>query len=185
MYKDIDRIVPESKDKFFIDTNVWIYICYPTGYRYEWAQEKYDEFLKCSLSAKSKLFISSLVLAEFCNKCLRLEEKSWLDRYQKPECEKKEFRKTVHYVDAKKIISTIVEKQILSICDRVPDFFDSIEVMQMLDPGFKIDYNDLYYLELCRKLDMAFVTHDSDFTMIQTNVLIISANNKVHRSSFC
>lgn len=39
--------------------------------------------------------------------------------------------------------------------------------------NFQIDFNDAYYLELCRKNNWILVTSDNDFDNIDCNITII------------
>lgn len=59
----VDSYQPQVNDKFFFDTNIWMYLYCPIGNYKKRIIQKYDGFLKRALQSKSSIFISSLVLS--------------------------------------------------------------------------------------------------------------------------
>lgn len=70
---DICTYMPLENDKFFFDTNIWMYLYCPIGNYNKQVIGEYDGFFKKAYQARSPIFISSLVLSEFFNAWIKLD----------------------------------------------------------------------------------------------------------------
>jgi len=60
----------------------------------------------------------------------------------------------------------------LDFVEKYPDNFNAVNIDNIIN-NFEIDFNDAYYLELCRKNNWILVTSDNDFDNIDCNITIV------------
>ena len=73
---DVSKYHPKSKDTFFFDNNIWMYLFCPLlGASQQRYINGYSEFLEKVLNAESSVFVSSLILSEFYNAYIQLDYK--------------------------------------------------------------------------------------------------------------
>lgn len=177
----IDSYQPQDKDKFFFDTNIWMYLYCPIGNYNQEIIRKYDGFLKRVLLAKSSIFISSLVLSEFFNTYTRLEfnilKKKEPSKYQDF---KRDFRRTELYKKLVLQIKATVKTQILKLAKRLNDKFSYINLDELFKDIERSDFNDNYYQLLAATENIKIVTNDYDFASTRkVPVPILTANYKL------
>jgi len=181
----IDSYQPQDDDKFFFDTNIWMYLYCPIGNHKKKVIKKYSDFLKKILHAKSSIFISSLVLSEFFNAYTRLEFNILKSNEPlKYRDYKKDFRETDAYKKLAVDIKTTVRTRILKFTERLDDGFSDISLDELFDGIEKSDFNDNYLLTLAANKNMKIVTNDCDFASIgKATVTILTAHNKLLKGS--
>jgi hypothetical protein len=159
-----------SSDIFFFDNNIWMYILCPLG-NYNFKRQKaYSQFLSYILSHKLHIFTNSLVLSEFSNRYLKLD----FDIHRsKPENvgSFKNFKKD--YMGSSQCIATITEikqhlKNILSMCQRCSDEFNSLNLDTVFNLFTSIGFNDSYYINQAVAKKWIIVTDDSD--LVKPNI---------------
>lgn len=74
---DIKTYAPFSSDVFFFDNNVWMFLFCPIANYEKQKQKIYSNFFNKVNTAKSCIWINSLVLSEFCNAWLRIVYNKW------------------------------------------------------------------------------------------------------------
>jgi predicted nucleic acid-binding protein len=180
--KDIRRSGFSNSDCLFLDTNVLIYIYYGI-YREEdrYYKKWYTDALGKMRESNSQIFIDALVLSEFINRFVHMEYDRLLPpiKREKNKNNYKIFRASKDGKDAAREI-VIHTHKILSyaqICDLDYNF---------IKPGLpnhlseyeksNSDFNDLLYIELCKKNDFTLVTHDGDFKNCGIPVLTANRN---------
>lgn len=174
----IDGYQPQNKDKFFFDTNIWMYLYCPIGNYKRRVTEKYDGFLKKVLQARSSIFISSLVLSEFFNTYTRLEFNMF--KGEEPLDFKRDFRGTDDYQRLMINIKTIVKRQILKVSERLDDKFSNMDLEELFENIEQSDFNDNYYQLLAAAENIKIVTDDYDFASTRKiPVPILTANYKL------
>jgi len=175
---DISDYSPKQSDSFFFDNNIWIYLLYPLS-RFDKKQQKvYSSFLSQMLSARSTVFVNSLVLSEFINLCLRFDYNQWKrnpENISNGSDYKRNYLGCSSYKKEIENITTIVGK-ILKLSEKFPDNFTSIDIGSVLNNLKLIDFNDSYYIELFKNKDIKIVTHDADFFNQRFEVDILTAN---------
>ena len=72
----------KSSDCFFFDNNIWMFLFAPIADYNIRKQRAYSRFLREIQSAGATIFISSLILSEYINRCLRISYGQWKDRNQ-------------------------------------------------------------------------------------------------------
>ena len=178
---DIDRYQPRETDKFFFDTNVWMYFYCPLGGYKQKVIRRYDRFLKKILQAKATIYISSLVLSEFVNAYIRLEFN--IQKRKVPSIFKdfkRDFRNTEAYKKVANDVRTSVQHQIMKLSARLTDNFSEIDLEDIFRDIESSDFNDNYYLKMAEDNDLIIITNDADFVSAEkVNVQILTANYKL------
>jgi predicted nucleic acid-binding protein len=150
----------------------------PIGNSRKPEQKKYTAFFSQINSAKSCVWINSLVLSEFCNAWLRIAFTNWK---KKPENiakndYKRDFVGSAIYKDTIQEITATLKK-ILKITERATDDFNAINLDHIFVELENCDFNDSYYLELASRKNWKIVTDDADlFKNNKLQVEIVTAN---------
>lgn len=177
---DITTYKPSSSDVFFFDNNVWMFLFCPIVNYERLKQKKYASFFSDVNSAKSCIWINSLVLSEFCNAWLRIVYNNWKKKAKNTlnNDYKKDFVGSQGYNDSIREIKLTLQS-ILKKAERTTDDFNSINLDHIFTELENCDFNDSYYLELASRNKWKIVTDDADlFKNNKLNVEIITANIK-------
>jgi predicted nucleic acid-binding protein len=167
-----------SKDIFFFDANIWIFLYGPISNSKRSKQQQYSKFFKEVISTRACIWINSLVLSEFSNAFIRIEFEKW--RRLPENVFKKSYKKD--YVPSQSYKDVISEirytlKQIVSQTERTSDNFNAVDLERIYLELENCDFNDSYYLELARLNNWKIVTDDADlFRNNRLNVEILTAN---------
>ncbi len=152
-------------EEFFFDTNVWMFLFAPLAGAKRNKQKAYSKLLGDIISRGATIWINSQVVAEYINRCLRMEFEVWKKDPQNYYADfKRDFRKTQDYLstlrDTKSQVSLILQK-----ATRYPDDFHSIDVDGIISSmGSSLDYGDAIIVDLCKRKKYKLVTDDSDMT---------------------
>jgi len=168
---DVRNYSPRSPDVFFFDNNIWMYLFCPLSNFNKTRQTAYSSFLQSIQTAKSTIFINSLVLSEFANRYFRIDFEQWKKNSCNYSAEyKKDYIGTAKYKEtAEEIVIQI--KNIVKICSKAPDDFNAIDLDKVLDHLKIIDFNDSYFFELACSKKWIIVTDDQDFLKINDSDL--------------
>lgn len=175
-----NNIIPYHKYEFkanktyFFDNNIWIVLFAPFINTDRERQDKASKFINKIQSFNSEINLTSLILSEFSNTYLRVSYELWKKNTMNYSANyKKEYKSTEDYKDnlalVKRNIQTIIG---LDFVQKYPDDFNAVNIDNIIN-NFQIDFNDAYYLELCRKNNWILVTSDNDFDNIDCNITII------------
>ncbi len=127
-FLNIEAYIPKAGEKFYFDTNIWMYLYCPVGNYKREIIGKYDHFLKKIIKERSVILISSLVLSEIFNAYLKLEFSILKEKNpQKYRNYKMDFRKKEIYKKKALEVKGIVQKQILTLAERIDDGFSKLE----------------------------------------------------------
>ena len=165
IYK-VDKYNIKAGDSFFFDNNIWMYIFCPlANFQKSKRQTVYSKFFQYALSRNSHIYINSLVLSEFTNRYLRLDF-DLCNATGKPQVFKS-FKK--EYVGSQQYKKTVAQiklylTQILKVCQKCSDEFNSIDIPAILNLFEQIGFNDSYYLHLSQMKKWVVITDDSDLT---------------------
>ena len=165
-----------SDEEFFFDTNVWMFLFAPLAGAKRSKQQAYSKLLGDIVSRGATIWINSQVVAEYINRCLRMEFEVW--RKDPQNCFatfKKDFRQTEDYKltlrDTKSQVSAILQK-----ASRYPDDFHTVDVDAIISSmGSSLDYGDAVIVDLCKRKKYKLVTDDSDMTKANLSFTIITA----------
>ncbi len=174
--KDIKKYTPKSMDNFFFDNNVWIYLFCPIGNHDKKKQQLYSSFLQSIRVVNATIWINGLILSEFFNTSIRLDYNLWKEQEQKngkfTTDFKKDYRPTDRYKNTVKSINSAI-KNIIYLCQKCSDNFNALDMSKIMSNISKVDFNDSYYVELCRISSFKLVTDDNDFSELDTSIDII------------
>ncbi|KAA6352634.1 hypothetical protein EZS27_000086 [termite gut metagenome] len=160
---DIKKYNPSSTDSYFFDNNIWMFLFCPLGNSSKKKQQDYSRFLQQIQTCRASIFITSMILSEFANACLRLDYDLWKkeDPRNVNARYKQDYIPTARYKTASKEITSEI-KNILRITERTPDNFNSVNMDNILTNFEIIDFNDSYIVEFCRNQSFKLVTDDKD-----------------------
>ena len=118
---DITKYTPKSSYKFFFDNNVWMYLFCPLGGYNQTKQKHYSSFLQSISTSRCTIFISSMVLSEFSNRCLRMDFDLWKKSTSKHNADyKKDYVGTDRYKDVVEEIKQSIHN-IMKCCEKTSD----------------------------------------------------------------
>lgn len=170
----VDHYKVSSADVYFFDTNIWILLFAPIANTNLHKQEVYGNLLREIQQAKAKIKISSLVISEFMNACLKLRFNQWKDFCDKEAANyKRDFKGTSDYLSALEEVKGNTSI-ILRMVNRMPDGFISVDMDKILAEIEDKDFNDAYYIEICRMNKIKIVTDDADLLSAKGDVEIIT-----------
>ncbi|MCC2327147.1 PIN domain-containing protein [Bacillus wiedmannii] len=162
-----------KEDKFFFDTNIWMYMhCSIGSYSAKLVQD-YSDFYQKVKSAGNPILTSTLLVSEFVNSYSRLEfnlrkSRDGLSDY------KKDFRANPTYKPLLDNINLLTEKKILKNSVKIQDSFHEFEEANFFSNPHTYDFNDEYFCYIAEKLDFKIVTNDKDFLNTNYNIDIIT-----------
>ena len=163
-------------EEFFFDTNVWMFIFAPLAGAKQDKQKAYSSLFGEIVSRGATIWINSQVVAEYINRCLRMEFDQWKNQTQNYGADfKRDFRPTPEYLSAinsaKSLISAILQKS-----TRHPDDFNSIDISSIIaSMGSSYDYGDAVIIDLCKRKKFKLVTDDGDMTKASLPFTVITA----------
>lgn len=166
--------IPALKGKtVFFDANALIYIFWPTTTE---SQESidYGSILNTLLKNDLTLAINEVVISEIINRILRLE-------FKKSEFKDTDFKNYRDSDEGKSVQSDlyeIIKAKILSKFQIVNEPLEKGELISVLNIT-KLDFNDRLIELLCKKKNFILLTHDTDFS--SSDVDILSANSTLRK----
>lgn len=166
------------QDKFFIDTNVWVYLFYPSVSKIsQRISEKYSELLAEILEKENLIFTNLIQFSELIN-VIHHQEYNDVKRKGEFRGSFKDFRDSEGFSEAMKTAKMLSGK-ITKQTNLQTGMFNSDEMKKMVSNCDKADFNDIYFIELAKKENLHIITHDFDFKAASsfTNS-IITANQK-------
>lgn len=174
----INDYYPTGDDTFLFDNNVWIYLYCPLSAYDRKHQKIYSSFYQKILSSNSLVFVTSLILAEFVNRCLRFDYNQWCKNpinIQNGKDFKRDFVGSEAYKDSVENITINVNK-ILKLTEKYPDDFNAVDMSSILENLKSIDFNDAYFIHLAENRKLKIVTHDADFFNPKYKITVITGN---------
>lgn len=164
----------KSGESYFFDNNVWMLLFSPIANSRARSQRLYSNLLRDIQSRDGMIFISSLLLSEYINSNLRLSFDVWKYNTGNVNADyKKDYRHSSEYLEDVAAVAVQV-KDILKIATRMPDDFNAINIDYILRDMSNSDFNDEYYIRLCKRGNLKMVTSDSDILSTQYDIEIIT-----------
>lgn len=166
-------------EKYFLDTNVLIFIHGPT-YTDDHRARVYSNSLKKIQFQKSEIFIDLHTISEFVNRFSRIEYQRKCESIrenQRPEF--KEYRNSTDYKQVAQEIAMILRSilKYCQICNAEITKKDIIEFITDFEKG-GYDFTDQIIHEICRKNDLVLISDDSDWAKYQ-DLKIVTANRRM------
>ena len=166
---------PNSDDKVFFDTNVWLYLFCPIGNYKKEVIEQYNMVFYKILKSGCRIYTTSLVISEFFNTYCRIdfkikkkEDKSKYKDY------KHDFRNTEEFNILAEDICDIISNKIFKYAQKLDDNFNNMDMSNVLVADKNFDFNDKYFAQLCQDNNIKIITNDKDFLSLSNKVEIIT-----------
>lgn len=174
--QDIQQYSFTATDKILLDANIWLRVYGPQSDSKNFLTKTYSLALKKILTATARIHLDALVLSEFINRWARLEYQT-LPSTERP-ANFKEFRSSMTFQPIAADIAK-TSQSIVAQCTRVESGFEPINITDTLAryAAGESDFTDLMLTQLCKRLDLKFVTHDSDFKT--SGLDLLTANPKL------
>lgn len=180
--EDIRKKLYSEDEKFFLDTNIWIYLYYGQyPYDNKYFRRFYTNAFEKMCANKCKIYLDAFVLTEFTRVFSHLEFNRIVPHVNRKEPNRnyyKIFRESDNgRQTAKEIViqtNRILKKA--QLCDLNYNFINIPD--QLIEyRETSSDFNDLTYIKLCKKHGFTLVTHDGDFR--NCDIPVLTANNKL------
>ena len=161
-----------SKDKLFLDANIWFYVFGPHRPGDPNAVT-YSDVFNCILNAQSQIYIDVLVVSEFINAYSRRKWKL-IARHIKLF---KDFRNSPVFKPVAQDIADDV-KQIMKCCSRIESGFAMLDITRLINDYATgdFDFNDQVITEICKSNGLTLITNDSDFKTQEIPILTANSN---------
>jgi len=169
--------IPDENNKYFLDTNVWLYLYCSVGNYNKQVIDSYNEFFGKILEANSKIYTTSMQISEFFNAYCRIEFNIMKSENSQIKDYKKDFRQTEEFIEVIKELNLVINHKIMRNSNKLDDDFNNTPLEDLLYTDKDYDFNDEYFLNLCEKNDLLMVSNDRDMLKTQRNVKVISNLN--------
>jgi predicted nucleic acid-binding protein len=158
--------------KYYFDNNIWMYIFCPIGSYNQAFQTKSSKILSQIKSINATIYTSHLVLSEFANAYIRLEYNIWKKGIQDGNNDYKKHFKHTHIYKKTQIEIVASLKKISKLTQHCNVLIEA-EIASVINNMSTIDFNDSYYIELCKKENLKLVSNDIDFRTINEDIDLI------------
>lgn len=135
----------------------------------------YIELYGKIMSIQSNIFISSIQISEFVNRCIRFQFDLFKETHSEIQDFKSDYRNTDDYRNSMDAIIEIVD-DMLSQFKRVNDNFENMAIENLLMHSFSYDFNDAFIAELSRNNNAVLVTEDKDYANFLKNITLLTNN---------
>lgn len=163
-------------DKFFIDSNVWLYLYYPqSGKISDKIIHEYTEIFT-QIKKKNLLISSNMIqFSEIINTIINIEFRLYKEKTKKFSISLKDFKKLDDFNETLQNAKTITESILTNVHLR-DGIFNESELKSIVLQSDKADFNDMYFVEFCKKEKLHLITHDIDYKALDNSVKLISVN---------
>ncbi len=170
---DVRTYSVKPDDVFLFDNNIWMYLFASIANAKANKQRIYTDFLRRVISANATIAISSLIVSEYVNRCLRMNFGIWKDEQGDNTLDyKKDYRPTAECRNASEVVSIEIG-EILSLSKRYSDDFNIIDITSLINPSE--DFNDAYLIELCKRNNFIMVSDDRDIFNSNADIKLITS----------
>lgn len=164
--------IPSLKNKtVFFDANILIYIFWSPSPESKQTFE-YASILSTLIKNEIQIAVSETVISEIINRALRLE----FDKIKEDGDSFKNYRDSENGRNTQKGLYDSIHKYILNRFQIISESITKTEIESFLTVS-KLDFNDKLIEQVCRKNNLVLLTHDSDFS--SSDIDILSANPKL------
>jgi len=162
-------------DKFFIDTNVWLYLLYPqSSLPSKSIIQAYSDFHHKLLNKGSLILTHPIQLSELINAVISIEYKLYTSKYQYQKL--KDWKKTQDFNRVRSEAQDLA-KNITRQSSLISGTFAPSELEEIVDNCDQADFNDLFFVKFAEKEQMNIITHDGDYNVsLDFSQCILTAN---------
>ena len=146
-----DEFAPSMTQKFFFDSNVWLYLTFPQSSDVSKSViHVYSNLFKDVLSQDCLIETNILQISELVNRVIQTEYKLYKKLNPKWSFTFKEFRESTEGVQGLKNAKVLTDNIIK--CSSLRDgIFALDELEELVRNCDKADFNDLYFAKFCEK----------------------------------
>lgn len=156
-----DLIKVDPEEKVFLDTNILIFLFSPSFVTSaSWQIDKYSQIFAKLVENKNEMYINSLVVSEFINRCLRIDFDKNYNNDNKDF--KRDYRQSSEYEQTLKVILNELKK-ILALTITIDDDFSSFNVISEFKNNSQLDFNDLIIARTVINNGFSLLSDDQDF----------------------
>ncbi len=173
----IDSFDVTRNQKFFFDSNVWLYLLYPQDNQSanRWIT-KYSKFNDLVLRRDSLILTNLIQMSELINVIVQKEYKRYCQSIKPNYINFKEYRDSEEGLNTLGKAKTFTA-QIMKQTTLQTGLFNSEDMKAIVADCDKADFNDIYFARFCQKQSCIMVTHDYDFRALGTlDVQLLTAN---------
>lgn len=163
----------KKDDRFFFDTNIWMYMYCSIGNYGSRLVEDYSSFYQKVKQAGNPIITNTLLISEFVNAYSRLEYNLIKDRDGITDY-KKDFRSNPNYKHLFDNINLLTERKVIGNSMKLQDKFDEFEEKTFFTNPNTYDFNDEYYCYTAEKSNFIIVTHDKDFQNTHYDIQVLT-----------
>jgi len=158
----LNLIQINRNDKFFVDTNILIFLFSPSFVTSEeWQISKYSQIFSKLVEQENEIYINSHVISEFINLCLRMDYNKNFNKDNNKNF-KKDYRKSEDYKNTMKIILSELKK-ILKLVIIINDDLVKFDIFDEYQKNIELDFNDLIIAHTTIKNSLMLLSDDNDF----------------------
>lgn len=154
-----------SSDNVFLDTNILIFLFSPDFVSSkEYQVDRYSKIFEKLIENNSSIYINSLVVSEFLNRCLRIDfNKNFQDNSNTKDY-KNDYRGSVEY---KKTLATLLKElnkmfNVFKI-KQLEDGFSNFNTIAEFKNSTELDFNDLIIARNVIDNSLKLLSDDGDF----------------------
>jgi len=172
---DLSKIKSLKNRSIFFDTNILIYLFWPTNKSFE---KQYSKIFSELLKQKNNLFVDFIVISEIVNRTIRIEYVNYIREYgiSKNDLKFKEFRDSETGKNILEDIFTIVNAKILKSFNIATKEFTKNDIKNFLEVNL-LDFSDKGIESICKDNNYILLTNDSDF--INSEIEVLTINKKL------
>lgn len=161
-FSSLYEVSPE--DKVFVDANVLIFLFSPDFvFSEDYQVDKYSKIYQLLLENECKLFVNSLVISEYINKCLRIDFKRNVQTKDNTKLFKDDYRNSQRYKDTLSIILKELKKFLSFNVIQLNDGFSGFDVFAHYEENIESDFNDMIIAKNVIENDLFLLSDDGDF----------------------
>lgn len=154
--------------RIFFDTNILIYLFWPTQSHWE---AKYATVYQHLLKQKNEMVVDFMVISEFVNRLVRIEYQKYFQ--QNNSLTFKTYRDSQNGQEALSDIYLIVKKSIINTFNVVGKIFNKSDIEHYLEND-GLDFTDKALVTLCKAHDLVLLTNDKDFAAAELDILTLN-----------
>ncbi len=154
-----------KNDNVFLDTNILIFLFSPDFVSSnEYQVDTYSKIFEMLVEKQNNMYINSLVVSEFLNRCLRIDfDKNFQDD-NKSKHYKNDYRGSSEYKQTLNILLKLLHKMLnVFKIQQLDDDFSKFETISEFEKSDELDFNDLVISRTVLNQNLKLLSDDKDF----------------------
>jgi len=154
-----------KNDNVFLDTNILIFLFSPDFVSSnDYQVDTYSKIFEILVEKQNNMYINSLVVSEFLNRCLRIDfDKNFQDD-DKSKHYKNDYRRSNEYKQTLNILLKLLHKMLnVFKIKQLDDDFSKFETISEFEKSDELDFNDLVISRTVLTQNLKLLSDDRDF----------------------